>query len=43
MFLFSEDLKIVKGDASFILVGRLFQARIVERKNESRKRLVLAL
>ena len=32
MFLFSKDLKIVKDDASFISVGRLFQAQIVEGK-----------
>ena len=43
MFLFSKDLKTVKDYASFISVGRLFQARVVEGKNESRKRLVLAL
>ena len=30
MFLFSKNLKIVKDEASFISVGRLFQARIVE-------------
>ena len=28
MFLFSEDLKIVKDDASFISVGRLFQLEL---------------
>ena len=43
MFLFSKDLNIFKDDASFISIGRLFQARIVEGKTESRKRLVLAL
>ena len=43
MFLFSKDFKIVKDEAPFISVDRLFQARIVEEKNESRKRLVLAL
>ena len=43
MSLFRNDLKIVKVDASLVSAGRLFQARIVAGKNESRNRLVLAL
>lgn len=42
-FLFRRDLNIDKVDASFVSVSRLFHARIVAGKNESRKRLVMAL
>ena len=43
MFLLSKDLKIDKDVAFFISVGRLFQARIVDGKYESRKRFVFVL
>ena len=38
MFLFSKDLKIVTDEASFISVGRLFQARIVQEKKMNPER-----
>ena len=43
MFLFRVDLNIVKVDASLVSAGNLFHARVVAGKDESRKRLVLAL
>ena len=37
-----EDLKATTDDASFVSFGRLFHARMVEGKKDSRKRLELA-
>ena len=34
MFLFRDDLNIVKVDASLVSAGRLFHARVVAGKNE---------
>ena len=43
MFRLRECLKDATEGASFVLFGRLYQARIIEGKNESKKRLVLVL
>ena len=43
MYLSRAHLKYATEDAGFISFGKLFYARIVDGKNESRKRLVLAL
>ena len=43
MFLFRACLKAATDDASLTSFGRLFHARIVEGKKESRNRFVLAL
>ena len=43
MFLFKACLKVATDDASLTLFGRLFHARIVEGKKESKNRFVLVL